>query len=31
MQYFGWKAEGKNHLEDLDVDQKTTLEWILGK
>jgi hypothetical protein len=25
------KAEGKNHLADLDVDGRTILEWILGK
>jgi hypothetical protein len=28
--YIG-KHEGKNHLEDLDVDVKIILEWILGK
>jgi hypothetical protein len=25
------KSKGKRPLEDLDVDGKTTLEWILGK
>jgi hypothetical protein len=25
------KPEGKNHLEDLGVDGKIILEWILGK
>jgi hypothetical protein len=25
------KPEGKNHLEDLDVDEKIILEWILEK
>jgi hypothetical protein len=25
------KPEGKNHLEDLDVDGRIILEWILGK
>jgi hypothetical protein len=25
------KPEGKNHSEDLGVDGKTLLEWILGK
>jgi hypothetical protein len=25
------KHEGKNHLEDLDVDGRIMLEWILGK
>jgi hypothetical protein len=25
------KPEGKDHLEDLGVDNKITLEWILGK
>jgi hypothetical protein len=24
------KPEGKNHLEDLDVDRKMILEWIVG-
>jgi hypothetical protein len=27
--YIG-KPEGKNHFEDLDVDGKIILEWILG-
>jgi hypothetical protein len=25
------KSEGNNHSEDLDVDGKIILEWILGK
>jgi hypothetical protein len=25
------KPEGKNHSEDLDVDGKIILKWILGK
>jgi hypothetical protein len=25
------KCEGKNHLEDLGIDERITLEWILGK
>jgi hypothetical protein len=25
------KPEGKNHLEDLDIDARITLEWTLGK
>jgi hypothetical protein len=25
------KTEGKSHLEDLGVDGKIVLEWILGK
>jgi hypothetical protein len=25
------KPEGKNHSEDLDVDGRTILEWMLGK
>jgi hypothetical protein len=25
------KPEGKGHSEDLSVDEKITLEWILGK
>jgi hypothetical protein len=24
-------VEGRNHLEDLFVDERITLEWILGK
>jgi hypothetical protein len=27
----GGKSEGRNHSEDLGVDRKITLEWILGK
>jgi len=25
------KPEGKDHWEDLDVDERLILEWILGK
>jgi hypothetical protein len=25
------RPEGRNHKEDLDVDGRTTLRWILGK
>jgi hypothetical protein len=25
------RPEGKDHLEDLDMDWKIILEWILGK
>jgi hypothetical protein len=28
---FVGKSEGRNHLEDLGVDGRTILKWILGK
>jgi len=32
IQYFGWKkVKGRVHLEDLGVDGRIILEWILGK
>jgi hypothetical protein len=31
MQYFGWKTcRERDHSEDLGVDEKIILEWILG-
>jgi hypothetical protein len=31
IQNFIGKSEGKNHSEDLGVDGKKILEWMLGK
>jgi hypothetical protein len=31
LQYFGWKTEGRDYSEHLDVDGRIILEWILGK
>jgi hypothetical protein len=31
VQYFFEKPEGKRHSEDLGVDGRIMLEWILGK
>jgi hypothetical protein len=32
IQYFGWKTfREKTHLEDLGIDGKIILGWILGK
>jgi hypothetical protein len=31
-QYFGWKKlKGRDHSEDLGVDGRIILDWILGK
>jgi hypothetical protein len=32
IQYFAWKImKGRDHAEDISVDGKITLEWILVK
>jgi hypothetical protein len=32
LQYFGWKKlKGRDHSEDLCIDGKIILEWILEK
>jgi hypothetical protein len=31
IQDFDWETLGKNHSEDISVDGKIILEWILGK
>jgi len=31
IQNFYWKTKGRDHAEDLGIDGKIILNWILGK